>query len=462
MRLIGEKKFYRHTMMVAMPIMIQNGITNLVGMLDNIMVGRIGTDSMSGVSIVNQLLFVFNLCIFGGLAGIGIFTAQYYGSGDDEGVRYTFRLQVLMALFLTVVGTAVLWLFGEPLIGLYLHSDSGVGSVEMTMRFAKEYLVIMFAGLLPFAMGQVYASTLRSTGETVIPMYAGLAAVFLNLIGNYILIYGKFGAPAMGAAGAALATVISRFAELLFLVVWTHRNCERFTFIKGVYRHLFRIPGAVVRRIIIKALPLLVNEALWSGGMAVLNQCYSVRGLSVVAATNIASSISNVFNVSFIAMGSAIAIILGQKLGAGRIEEAKDDSVKLTAFSVVVCVIAGVLMYMTSFFFPRIYNTSDDIRAMAAGLIRITALCMPLYAFTNAAYFTLRSGGKTVITFLFDSCFVWACSVPVAYALAHFTSMPILPMYACVQMVELIKCLIGWRMMAAGSWAQNLTQIEEG
>ena len=455
-RYFGNKDFYRRTMIIALPIMIQNGITNFVGMLDNIMVGRVGTDAMSGVAIVNQLLFIFNLCIFGGLAGIGIFTAQYYGNGDEEGVRQTFRLQVLMALVLTAAGAAVLIFFGDPLISLYLHSDAGVGDVQKTFIHAKEYLAIMYAGLLPFALAQSYSGTLRSTGETVIPMYAGLIAVFVNLVGNYILIYGKLGAPAMGAAGAALATVISRFAELVLVAAWTHLNPQKYPFIRGAIAHLFRIPGRRAGQIILRAFPLLLNETLWSGGMAVLNQCYSVRGLSVVAATNISSTISNVFNVSFIAMGSAIAIILGQKLGAGEIREARDYARKLTVFSVLICVGTGVLLFLTSYIFPEIYNTSKAIRSVAGGLIRISAVCMPMYAYENACYFTLRSGGKTFITFLFDSCFCWVCSIPVAYFLAHFTGMPILPMFACVQLVEIIKCVVGWRMTASGRWAQNL------
>lgn len=456
-RLIGTKDFYRRTMIVAMPIMIQNAITNFVGMLDNIMVGRVGTDSMSGVAIVNQLMFIYYLCIFGGLAGVGIFTSQYYGSGDDEGIRHTVRIQVIMGAVLTGLGILIFRLFSDPLISLYLHSDDGIGDAAMTLLYAKGYLRIMYFGLMPFALSQVYANTLRSTGETVVPMYAGIAAVAVNLVGNYILIYGKFGAPAMGAAGAAAATVISRFVEAILLAGWTHLHADKYPFIRGVYRRLFHIPRKRAGMIIVRALPLLANEALWSGAQATLNQCYSVRGLSVVAATNIASTINNVFNVSFIAMGSAIAIIIGQKLGAGEVERAKRESVQLTFFSVMICIAAGVAQFGTSFFFPKIYNTSDEIRAVASGLIRIGALFMPMYAYCNASYFILRSGGKTVITFLFDSCFGWVITVPAAWVLANLTHVPILPMFAIVQATELIKCLLGWRMCASGVWAQNLT-----
>ena len=259
-RYFGDRHFYRKVLLVAVPIMIQQGITNFVNMLDNIMVGRLGTDPMSGVAILNQLMFIFNLCVFGGLSGIGIFTAQFYGKQDTEGVRYTFRMQVILSFLLAAIGTAVFLLAGDSLISLYLTEDGGGGNIQATFSYAKEYLAVMYVGMLPFALSQTYSSTLRNTGETVVPMKAGLIAVAVNLAGNYILIYGKFGAPALGVAGAAAATVLSRFVELFYVAGWTHKNAGRNMFITGAWKRLFDVPAALARRISIKALPLLVNE----------------------------------------------------------------------------------------------------------------------------------------------------------------------------------------------------------
>ena len=204
-----NKRFLKRTLIIALPIMLQNGVTNFVNMLDNIMVGRVGTDPMTGVAIVNQLLFVFMLCLFGGLSGIGIFTAQYYGKGDHDGVRYTFRLQFLLAVLLTVAGILILKFNDRALISLYLHEDGGIGEAAATMSHARAYMNVMFFGLFPFAIAQVYASTLRGCGETIVPMRASMIAVAVNLIGNYVLIYGKFGAPALGVVGAAAATAMA-------------------------------------------------------------------------------------------------------------------------------------------------------------------------------------------------------------------------------------------------------------
>jgi len=454
-KLIGDKQFYRMVLLVAVPIMIQNGITNFVGLLDNIMVGQVGTAQMSGVAIVNQLMFVYNLCIFGAISGAGIFGAQFYGSGNDQGLRDTFRFKVLVCILLLALGILIFLAFGESLIRLYINTDADPLEAARTLASGKEYLQIMLVGFLPFTIAQMYASTLRETGETFKPMQAGLLAVVINVILNYILIFGKFGFPVMGVRGAALATVISRFAEGAFVLIWTHCHPKQNRFVAGAYRS-FRIPMRLVKQIIRKGMPLLVNEALWSVGMAVLMQCYSVRGLTVVAGLNISNTITNIFNVVFIAMGSAVAIIVGQLLGAGKLREAKETAGKLIFFSVACCVVIGLVMALCSPFFPKLYNTTEEVRSLAQKLIVIAALYMPMHAFMHAAYFTLRSGGKTIITFIFDSFYMWMVSIPLAYCLSRFTGMSILWMYLCCQMIDIFKCILGFVLVRKGAWLQNI------
>lgn len=461
MKLTGTRGFYKKVLTIAVPIAIQNGITNFVSMLDNIMVGRVGTDAMSGVSIVNQLLFVFILCLFGATAGIGIFTAQFSGKGDNDGIRYTMRMKLLVSLFLVAAGICVFVFFGEELIGLWLQGDSGTGNTANTLASAKSYMSVCIFEMLPLAVGMSYAGTLRETEETILPMKAGIAAVFVNLLGNYILIYGKLGAPALGVVGAGLATVISRYVEAGIVVIWTHTHTAGKPFAAGLYRSLY-IPGELMRKIAFKSSPILLNEFLWSAGQTVLNQQYSLMGLDVVAAMNISTTVNNVFNIGLIAMGDAIAILLGQELGKkvkdrdGLMEEA----FQLSAFNIAVCIVSGALLFAVSGAFPRIYNTSDTIMGIAAGLIRISAVCMPLYGFENSTYFTLRSGGSTWLTFVFDSLFIWVVSIPVLMLFIRFTSLSILTVFACVQLFELIKCSIGFVMVKKGVWINDLTQYE--
>ena len=454
-RFLATKAFYLLVLSVAVPIMIQNGITNFVNMLDNLMIGRIGTEQMSGASIVNQLIFVYNLCIFGGVSGAGIFTAQYYGQKNIEGVRQTFRYKIWLSVILTAAAILLFIAAGDSLVGLYLKGDGNPEEAAKTLLYGRQYLHIMLFGLPFFMLTNMYVSTLRECGETLLPMKAGVTAVLVNLLFNYLLIYGKFGFPELGVRGAAVATVISRIGEFLIVVLWTHGHKEKNPFVEGLYS-TFRIPGRLVKKIVIKGTPLLINEALWSGGMAFLAQCYSVRGLHVVAAMNISNTINNVFNIVFIALGNAVAIFIGQLLGAGRMEDARDTDRKLITFCVLSCTVTSVVMLIVAPFFPLLYNTTEDVRSLARQLIIVNAVFMPMYAFLHSTYFTLRSGGKTVITFIFDSFFMWLVSIPVAFGLSRFTGLPVIKIYVLVQATDLLKCILGFVLVKKGVWLNNI------
>ena len=456
-KFIGDKAFYAMVLAIAVPIMVQNGITNLVNLLDNIMVGRLGTEQMSGVSIVNQLIFVYNICIFGGVSGAGIFTAQYFGQNDSEGVRYTFRFKLWMTTILTV-GAILLFLFCDDLlINLYLSGSSDGGDLLAALEYGKRYLRIMLIGLPAFMILQVYASTLRECGETVVPMKAGMAAVLVNLVFNYFLIYGKFGFPQLGVAGAAIATSMSRYVEAAIVVYWTHKHTDAHPFAKGLY-HSLTLPAPVAKKIFIKGMPLVINEALWSAGIAFLMQCYSVRGLNVVAGLNIANTVHNLFKVVFLALGNSVAIVVGQLLGAGKMEEARDKDNKMIAFSVMSCVGVALVMISLAPVFPLLYNTSEAVRHQAMVFMIAQAIFMPQEAFIHATYFTLRSGGKTVITFFFDCVFLLLVNLPVVFMLSRFTQIPAHYIYVCCQMVDWIKCVIGFILVKKGVWIQNIVQ----
>lgn len=456
-KFFGDRAFYQSVLGVAIPIMIQNFITHFVNMLDNVMVGSVGVAETTGTAIANQLLFVFNLCIFGAVAGAGIFGAQFHGKGDAVGVRDSFRFKLIFCTALCLIGMTVLGVFDDTLIRLYLKGEGSAVDAAAAMGFAKEYLAIMLIGLLPFTLSQCYSSTLRETGKTVPPMVAGLIAVGVNLCLNYVLIFGRFGAPKLGVAGAAIATVISRFVELAIVSVWTHTHAGANPFIRGAYRSL-RVPRRLIGQIVRQGLPLMLNETLWAGGLSVVTQCYSVRSLEVVAAANISQTFFNVFSVAFLAVGLAIGIIIGQMLGAGEFDKARESVTRLSVLAVLVGIVAAGVYLGIAHLAPLLYNVSDDIRLLATRLMQITALVMPLDAYVTACYFTMRSGGRTGITFIFDSGFVWCGNVPLAAALVYLTDLPILAVYAVVQSLFIIKAVIGGVLIKKGIWVRNIVK----
>lgn len=454
-KLVGDKAFYRRVLVLMLPIMIQNGITNFVNMLDNVMVGSIGTNEMTGVAVVNQLIFVFNLCIFGVVSGAGIFGAQFFGNGDHEGVRYAFRFKVLAGLLITVLALGLFWFCGEDLILLYLQGDGEAAAASASLGFAQDYLRVMLIGLIPYTIVQCYSGTLRECGLATPPMVSGIVAVLINLVLNYVLIFGHFGAPKLGVIGAAIATVISRYVELIVISVWTRTHADKAPFILGAFRSAY-VPKQLIGRILVKGLPLMLNETMWAAGMATLNQCYSTHGLEVVAANNICSTFFNVFGVAFMSVGVSIGIILGQELGANECDRAREDCRKLIFFSLALSVFVAIIYAITANWIPYMYNTTTEVRQLATRLMQITALAMPLDAIAQASYFTLRSGGKVIITFLFDSGFVWAVCVVVAYSLSAFTSLSILWVFFICQMLNLVKAVGGIILVRKGIWIKNI------
>lgn len=458
---IADKDFYRHLLYLAVPMIVQNAITSFVSFLDNIMVGQIGTEQMSGVAIVNQLMFVFNICIWGGVSGASIFGTQYYGKGDYEGQKYSFRFKMYVMAVLSVTSIALFTFCGSGLISLYLSDSGSIGDISLALKYGEEYLAIMVFGLIPFAITNGYVSTIRETGQTFIPMLASAVAVGTNLVLDYILIFGFLGIPAMGVQGAAIATVAARIIESLIVVIWSHLNLDKNLYLKGAYRSLY-IPGSILKVILKKGIPLMLNEMLWAMGMTVIVQCYATRGLEVVAAQNISSTITNLFNIVYIQLGGCIAIVVGQLLGAGKLEEAKDADNKVIFFSVACCTAVAFLMVCVGRFFPAIYNTEQEIKDLATRFIVISALVMPLCSFCHCTYFTLRSGGKTGITFVFDSVYTWVIVIPIAFTLSHFSTLAIVPVFFIVQFTEIIKVIIGTFMLRSNIWVQNIVSDLEG
>lgn len=456
-RYFGDRAFYKMALAVAIPIMIQNGITQFVSMLDNIMVGRVGTEQMTGVSIANTLIFVFNLAVFGVVSGAGIFGAQFFGSGNHDGVRYAFRYKLLLGTALLLVGVGIFLTLHETLIMLYLRGEGTPEEIAASLSYSKEYLHIMLFGLLPFVLSQCYSGTLRECGQTVVPMVAGVVSVLVNLCFNTLLIFGYLGFPCLGSAGAAIATVIARYVEAAIVMLWTHRNHAKYPFIRGAWRSM-KMPRPLFRQITAKTVPLMLNETLWALGMALLSMCYSFHGYDVISATNISNTISNVFNVAFLAMGNAIGIIVGQLLGADKPDEAVDTDRKLIVFAVLICFVIGGALALVAPLFPRIYNTTPHVRSLATSFITIAGLCMPISSLANACYFTLRSGGKTLVTFFFDSFFVCVFTVPLALVLTKVVGISIIPLFLICQLVDIGKCIIGLVLIKKGVWIQNIVK----
>ncbi len=452
----NSRSFYMVVLTLAIPIMLQNGITNLVSLLDNIMVGRLCTESMSGVSITNQLLFVFNLAIFGVASGAGIFTAQFHGSNDQEGIRHTLRYKLVLCTAVTAIAMVLLWFWGGNFIQMFLYESDQQGDLALTLSEGQWYLRTMMWGLIPYAITQAYASTLRETGESMLPLKAGLVAVCVNIVINYILIFGKFGMPALGVMGAAIGTSISRVVECGIVVVVASRKTDRFPYLKHLFSK-FTLPNkALLYGLTSRALSLMVNEMVWAFATTMLAQSYATRGLAVVAAFNIHTTIYNVLATAFLALGTAAGIVIGNRLGADDKKGALLANRQLSRFAVVFSLIFVALLMIAAQFFPMAFDTTDHVRQLATQFMMVGALMMPLQAYLHIAYFTLRSGGCTGVTFIFDCVFICCISVPLAFFLSRYTELGAVYLYLIVEGTNILKAFVGYILIRKEIWLRNI------
>lgn len=457
-KFIGDRDFYREVLSLSIPLVIQQFVTSFVNMLDNIMVGQTGTYAMSGVSIANQIIDIVMLAIFGLISAASIYGAQFVGSRDMRKVRDTLIFKLITSGLISLLGGIIIFIWGRPILLLFMQaSENSKEAVSQSLGYGLDYSRIMVFGLIPFALSQSISSTLRENGETKIPMFISLAAVITNFIFNTLLIFGKLGFPRLGPAGAAIATVISRFVELFLTIFAAYKNRFRFTFFHNFFKE-FEVDRSLFKKITRNGIPLILNEILFSISLAAITQAYSTRGLDAVAAVSIAATMINLFTVFNAAMGACISILVGQKLGEGKREEAVLTDSRLIFLTFLVGVLVGLLLALLAPLFSEIYKTSDLVKDLATQMIRVGGFTLRISSLYTAFYYTLRCGGKTLVTFLFDSVGSICVTLPVAYYVALKTSLPIVPMYLIVRLVDIYKVVLGLILVRKGIWVKVLVE----
>ena len=449
--LIGSRVFYKRLFQVSLPIVLQQLLTSSLQLIDNLMVGSLGESSINSVSVVNQLYFVIILITFGALGGAGIFTAQYFGSGEVEKLKETFRFKLIVALMLVILSVFVFSVFGPFLIGLFTEN-------EVTLAGGMDYLNIVKWSMLPWAFSIAISTTFREIGVTKVLLYITIAAILTNTGLNYLLIFGKFGFPALGVEGAAYGTLASRFVEFGLMMILLVKKGKIFnTRVKDI----FKIEKVVLKGIIIMAIPLLLNEFFWSMGQTMFMQSYSTRGDISLAAMTITGAISQLVFVTFGGIGTGIAVLVGNTLGKNMLEEAKDNAKKVIAFAVVFAFFTGLILFGLSFFIVDLYDVSEATKILAGKNIRINAIFIPVFSFNVSMYFTLRSGGDTRSTMLMDSGYMWVIQVPLIFILARVTNLNVVMLFLIVQGLELPKSIFALSRYRKENWVRNLATKNE-
>ncbi|RRC94155.1 MATE family efflux transporter [Erysipelotrichaceae bacterium OH741_COT-311] len=443
-KFIGDKTFYITVLTVAIPLMLQQLIISSVNLIDNLMVGQLGDYAIGAVGTVNRVYIIILYGINGLVAACSIYIAQYFGAKNKGKMQESFLISLLISFLLVVCFTIVALVYPKEIV-MYFTKD------EQILTYGAQYLKIVIFSFLPNVFSLCIASAIRSIGKTKAPLIISIIAVIVNTILNYILIFGHFGFPSLGVKGAALATVIARFLELIMYVVVV--NQEEFP---RVF-HFVKITKELLTKILLKAIPLFLNEIIWTFGIATLFKFYSTRGSWATSGYSIALTIADIFFILFSGMAIATTVLVSQKLGANHLEQAKENAYKLVGFGIFLALVFGIGMFASSYILPYIYNVTEETMSVAVSIVRIMGCFYWIYMATAQFYFILRAGGDMKSALLMDSGFMWLFNIPLIYMIAYYTNINIILMYVMSQMTDVIKLLYSYFLVKKEKWLVNLT-----
>lgn len=446
-KVFQDKQFLKKLWILALPITIQSFITSSLNLIDNLMVGRLGEEAIAAVGLANQYIFIFNLCIMGVNAGASVFMAQFWGKKELPSIKKILGLDI-------VVGLAVAILFGFGAIVTPDTIMSILSKDEKVIVLGTSYLLVVGMSCLFSSLTQAYSSALRSTEQVKVPMYASLIGVATNAFLNWVLIFGMFGMPKLGVVGAALATSIARFVEMLYIVSYVYISKNK---IAGKLKELLSFDKHLVKIYFKTSWPVIVNEIVWSVGITAYSVAYAQIGTNAVATMQIATTLNNVFTVLLVGMAVATSIMVGNHIGAGKEDEARLCAKNIGILTPLISVVIGVVIFMIAPIVLKLFNVTPETYKDTIDILRIMALFLPIRTFNMVMIVgVFRGGGDTTYSMLVQAGTVWLYSVPLAFIAAGIWHLPIQLVYILICSEECIKIFFELSRLKNGKWIKNI------
>lgn len=446
--LFSDKAFFRSLFTIAVPIMLQNLINSAVNMVDTVMVGRLGTAEIAAVGLGNQVFFLYNMILFGIGSGGAVFTAQFWGAKDLGGVRRTTGFSLVLAAAVAAVFTIASAAAPDLILSVYSRDPE-------VIRLGAVYLKTLSPSFAPFAVSFVFTLMMRSTEKVRLPIVATLVSLSLNVVLNYLLIFGVGPVPALGVQGAAIATVASRLVEMVVLVAVAYARSYPMA---GSPRELFSLDLRFMRRFLVIAAPVILNELLWALGVTGQNVIFARTGTEAIAAFNITSTVSQLAWVFFIGVGNGAAVLIGMKIGAGSEQVARRYASLLVRFAPLSAAAIALLLIPLSWTLPVLFNVDAGVLAITDGMFVLLALSYPFRAFNMAMIIGVcRAGGDTIFSVVYDIVFMWFFALPLAAASSFLFGAPVWVVYLCLCLEEPLKMTLGFGRLKSGKWLRNVT-----
>ena len=445
----GTKAFYKGALVVMIPVILQQLINTLFNVVDTVMVGSLGEMSMSAVSVANKPGMIYNGCIFGVTGAGGLMLSQYFGAKDYNQCQSLFSLQMMLTLFFGALYFAVLFFFPEWVMGIFVKDDQ-------TIAIGTAYLRIVSFSYLPATVSSTCIFSMRALGRNKTPMLISMAALVMNAAFNYVFMFGLLGLPAMGVKGAALGTLVSRTIEMcIYLAVLYKRR----SFFSIRFDAVFHLRKAVAKSFFRRALPLIGNELLWSTGLNLFFWTYARLDEPSIPAMVIADQAFMIGFVLSSGISSAVSVLIGTELGAGRLQQAKQSCKQLFSMVVAISFACSVVGILCSFVLPLIFPVAPELRVLSANLTIVYSLFYPVSCMYGFCFFCLRAGGDTKNAALLDSIYMWAIPIPVSLIMGLFGvgRISLVMAVIIVQTLMNAKILLALRIVHRGKWVRNIT-----
>lgn len=450
----GSAFFYKRALLIGIPVMLQQLIQNMVSLIDNFMVAGLGDVKMSGVNVAGQMMFVFLVLVNAVCTAGGIFMSQYYGAGDKEGMKQSLRFKVVLGCIGLVLYLIVCWCIPDKMLSLMVIGNKDAKAIT---EVGVSYIFLMgFIGL-PTITSTIIASSLREIGKVTPPLIISVIATCINTFFNWILIYGNLGAPRLEVKGAAYATIIARVSEMLMFIIYICRNKQPFMM---KIKDIFKIDIELFKTMLKRGSMVFLGELIWVSSETITTALYNGRGGSdVVSGMASSFAIANLFFVSFGGITTATAVIIGQTLGQGKLDEARKQKTWLLSAAVFFGIAVGLLGLLTTLLVPLVFgNLSVGAQEICREMVAMMSLCMPLWVYINVQFAISRAGGDTVMGFMVDGITTIFIIIPEVFLLAKYTTIGPVWMYMLTKVVDIVKIIWAAWWLKKEKWVKNLAK----
>lgn len=450
---LRDKVFLEKAVRIALPVALQGMLNTIVNMVDTMMIGTLGESAIAAVGLANKVFFVFSLLVFGVVSGSGVLAAQYWGNKDIKNIRKVLGIAIIISVlgsFLFIVPCQL-----RPRMVMRIFSTS-----EGTIALGASYLLVATLSYPFIALTNTYVAMLRAVGQVKAPVIISCMTIMINITLNYILIFGKFGAPALGVVGAAAATLVARVVESAAILCVTYYTRSP---IACHIKEMFGYSKAFVRQFYHTTSPVIANEFIWGLGTTMYSLAYGRMGDNAVAAITIATTIQDIVIVLFQGLSAATAVILGHEMGAGNLKRAEKYAKNFFILQFMVTLVAMVFCYATRWNVIGMYRITPQVAEDVSRCLIAFVIFAParMFNYVNVVG-VLRSGGDTKMCLLIDTTGVWLIGIPMAFIGGLWLRQPIYVVYSMVMIEEIFKAAVGYYRYRQKKWLRNLAAELDG